>query len=101
MSNLHSHKLEIHAAKALHKLYAADLQDLDAWNIRKDSTWIEALCVFFTRCTKAELKRIVALSGVSLSYAYDCLFNVFHNADVDFPVTSSVDLALAPKGLLF
>jgi hypothetical protein len=94
-----SDKIIRRAAKRLAILETQDNLGQDPWEDPKNREMIEAFCTFLTNCSKREIRRIVALSNVSLDYAFECIYTVLENAGIDWPFNGPSDLGQNPNQL--
>ena len=100
-----SDKIILRAAKRLAIFESTDdgAQD-DPWCDPKNRKMIDAYNAFLLSCSKGELLRIVALSGVCLDYAYMVLETLYWNEGnskgAEFPFNDASDLGKDPRQLV-
>ena len=91
-----SDKIILRAAKRLAIFESLDDDLKDPWGDPDNSKMVEAYEAFLLSCSKGELLRIVALSGVCLEYAYAILETLDWAV---FPFNNPSDLGKDPRQL--
>ena len=98
-----SDKIILRAAKRLAIFESTDDGIQDPWGNPKNRKMIDAYDAFLLSCSKGELLRIVALSGVCLDYAYMVLETLYWNEGnskgAEFPFNDASDLGKDPRQL--
>lgn len=98
-----SDKIILRAARRLAIFEATDDGYQMPWDDPKNKKMIAAFEAFLLSCSKSELMRIVALSGVCLNYAYMVLETLYWNEGnwkgAEFPFKDASDLGTDPRQL--
>ncbi len=98
-----SDKIILRAARRLAIFEATDDGYQMPWDEPKNKKMIAAFNAFLLSCSKNELLRIVALSGVCLDYAYMLLETLYWNQGnskgAEFPFNDASDLGKDPRQL--